>query len=81
MIQSVCLNTSYVDYYKWMREFYPEITSYNIVNFLRYIYYMNLLKSMTSLYLDFDVVPNTDKNFFEVCDLSKVWQLRTITKE
>ena len=66
------LNTSYVDYYKWMREFYPEITSYNIVNFFKIHLLYEFAKEYDEvLYLDFDVVPNTDQNFFEVWDLSK----------
>jgi len=66
------LNTSYVDYYKWMREFYPEITSYNIVNFFKIHLLYEFAKDYDEvLYLDFDVVPNTDQNFFEVWDLSK----------
>jgi hypothetical protein len=66
------LNTSYINYYKWMREFYPEITSYNIVNFFKIHLLYEFSKEYDEvLYLDFDVVTNTTENFFEVWDLSK----------
>ena len=62
----------YLDYYKQFRKKYPEITTYNIVNF----YKLHLLEKFSKeydeiLYLDFDVVPNTDESFFEKWDLSK----------
>ena len=62
----------YTEYYKFFRKNYPEITSYNIVNFFKiHLLYEYGKKYDEVLYLDFDVVPNTDENFFEVWDLSK----------
>lgn len=51
---------------------YPEVTSYNIVNF----YKIHLMYELTNqydelLYLDFDAVPLTKNNFFDEWDLSK----------
>lgn len=57
-------------YVEFSKQFGPEISEYNIINF----YKMHLLYNLDYdeiLYLDLDVIPVTDKNFFEVWDLSK----------
>ena len=62
----------YKEYSNFFKENYPEINEYSIVNF----YKIHLLDEMANdydevLYLDFDVIPMTNENFFEVWDLSK----------
>ena len=62
------INTSITD----LEKIAPEITTYNIVNF----YKLDLLYTFSQmydevLYLDFDVVPMTNENFFKVWDLEK----------
>ena len=62
----------YLDYYNEMKSKYPFLTTYNIINFYKiYLLYKFSSKYDEILYLDFDVVPNTKENFFEVWDLSK----------
>lgn len=62
----------YEEYRDWFQKEYPEISEYNIVNFFK----IKLLYDMAELYdeilyLDIDVIPVTDENFFEAFDLSK----------
>lgn len=62
----------YKEYREWFRKEYPEVSEYNIVNFFK----IKLLYDMAEtydeiLYLDIDVIPSTDDNFFDVFDLSK----------
>ena len=62
----------YLEYYDEMKSKYPFLTTYNIINFYKiYLLYKFSSKYDEILYLDFDVVPNTKENFFEVWDLSK----------
>lgn len=61
---------------------YPEISEYNIVNF----YKIHLLYKLAEeydeiLYLDFDVIPVTNLNFFEEWDFSKGIAIMTGTAE
>ena len=59
-------------YKKWFNHYYPQITEYNIVNFYKLQIMHALCRNYDEvLYLDFDVVPVTKENFFEVHDLSK----------
>lgn len=63
---------AYNNFYEKFKRDYPEITTYNIVNF----YKLDLLYTFSQvydevLYLDFDVVPFTNQNFFDVWDLEK----------
>lgn len=51
---------------------YPQITSYNIVNFYKIQCLYDLLKEYDEvLYLDFDVIPVAPYNFFDHWDLDK----------
>lgn len=62
----------YLDYYNEMKNKYPFLTTYNIINFYKiFLLYKFSSKYDEILFLDFDVVPNTDENFFDVWDLSK----------
>jgi hypothetical protein len=62
----------YKKYYKFFKENYPEITTYNIVNFYKIHLLYELAKEYDEiLYLDFDVVPVTKDSFFDVWDLTK----------
>ena len=62
----------YKEYYDEMKSKYPFLTTYNIINFYKiYLLYKFSSKYDELLFLDFDVVPNTKENFFEVWDLSK----------
>lgn len=59
-------------YKKWFNHHYPQITEYNIVNFYKLQIMNTLCRTYDEvLYLDFDVVPMTNENFFEEHDLSK----------
>ena len=59
----------YVEYFK---THYPFITMYNIVNFYKLELMNNYLHDYDEvLYLDFDAIPVTNENFFDVWDLSK----------
>ena len=58
------------DFIEYSKNFGPEISEYNIINF----YKMFLLYKQEHdeiLYLDMDVIPVTKLNFFEEWDLSK----------
>jgi len=58
------------NYIEFSKQFGSEISEYNIINF----YKMHLLYNLDYdeiLYLDLDVIPVTNENFFEVWDLSK----------
>ena len=66
------LVNKYKEYYDEMKGKYPFLTTYNIINFYKiFLLYKFSSKYDQILYLDFDVVPNTKENFFEVFDLSK----------
>lgn len=65
-------DNNYVKYQNEIKEKYPFITTYNIVNFYKIHLLYELSKNYDEiLYLDFDVVPLTDENFFDVWDLKK----------
>lgn len=62
----------YKEYYDFFRTNYPEINEYSIVNFYKiYLMYELAEKYDEILYLDFDVIPLTNDNFFDVWDLNK----------
>ncbi len=62
----------FINFKTLFNEKYPYLTSYNIVNFYKiYLLYDLSKKYDEILYLDFDVVPLNNKNFFEHNDLSK----------
>ena len=66
------LVNKYKEYYDEMKGKYPFLTTYNIINFYKiFLLYKFSSKYDQILYIDFDVVPNTKENFFEVFDLSK----------
>ena len=61
----------YIEYRDWFLSTYSQITHYNIVNFYKIHCMYELAKEYDEiLYLDYDVVPNTNENFFEAFDLS-----------
>ena len=65
-------DTDFMLYKDKLQKDYPYLTTYNVVNF----YKIHLLYKLAQeydevLYLDFDVVPMINENFFEVWDLSK----------
>lgn len=60
------------DYKKWFINKYPEITTYNIVNFYKIHLMYELSKQYQDiLYLDFDAIPVSSNNFFDAWDLTK----------
>ena len=70
----------YEEYRDWFQKEYPEVSEYNIVNFFK----IKLLYDMTELYdeilyLDIDVIPVTNENFFDVFDLNKGFAILTGT--
>lgn len=65
-------DNNFKDYKKWFITRYPEITSYNIVNFYKIYLMYELSKQYEDiLYLDFDAIPVSNKSFFDYWDLSK----------
>lgn len=65
-------DSDYIEYKKMFNEKYPMITSYNIVNFYKIHLMYELAKEFDEiLYLDFDVVPLSNRNFFDHWNLSK----------
>ena len=57
-------------YKKFFNETYPQITAYNVVNFYKIHLLYELAKEYDEiLYLDFDVVPLNNDNFFDAWDL------------
>ena len=65
-------DSDFIFYKDKLKGNYPYLTTYNIVNF----YKIHLLYKLAQeydevLYLDFDVIPMLNENFFEVWDLSK----------
>ena len=62
----------YINYKNEFNEKYPQIVSYNIVNFYKIHLLYELAKEYDEIvYLDFDVVPVSQKNIFDHHDLSK----------
>ena len=58
------------NYKKFFNETYPQITAYNIVNYYKIHLLYELAKEYDEvLYLDFDVVPLNNDNFFTAWDL------------
>lgn len=56
----------YIDYKNWFNEKYPQIVSYNIVNFYKIHLLYKLAEEYDEIvYLDFDVVPLSDRNVFD----------------
>lgn len=62
----------YKKYEEHFKNNYPFITTYNIVNFYKIHLLYELSKEFDEiLFLDFDVIPLTSDNFFDVWDLNK----------
>jgi len=62
----------YQHYEHKFKQQYPEITTYNIVNFYKIHLLYELAKNYDEiLYLDFDVVPTCTESFFDVWDFNK----------
>ncbi len=60
----------YLEFEKWYKENHPDVTVWNIVNFYKIHLMYELSKEFDEvLYLDIDVVPITNKSFFESHDL------------
>ena len=60
----------YKEYHKMFKKKYPMVTEYCIVNFYKIHLLYELSKHYDEiLYLDFDVIPVTNENFFDVWDL------------
>ena len=65
-------DTDWILYSEKLKEKYPYLTAYNIVNFYKIHLLYELSKKYDEiLYLDFDVVPMKYDNFFEHWDLTK----------
>lgn len=59
----------YINYKNWFNEKYPQIVSYNIVNFYKIHLLYKLAEEYDEIaYLDFDVVPVSDRNVFDYHD-------------
>jgi len=65
-------DTDWIIYSEKLKAEYPYLTAYNIVNFYKIHLLYELSKEYDEiLYLDFDVVPMQDVDFFEHWDLTK----------
>ena len=63
---------SYKEFHKMFKEKYPMITEYCIVNFYKIHLLYELSKHYDEiLYLDFDVIPNTELDFFDRWNLNR----------
>ena len=62
---------NYIEYKNMFNEKYPVITAYNIVNFYKIHLMYEMAKEYDEiLYLDFDAVPLSNKNFFDHWDVT-----------
>lgn len=62
----------YIGVREWYNENFPFVTEYNIINFYKIHLMYDLANDYDEiLYLDLDVLPATDKDFFEENDLSE----------
>jgi len=62
----------YENYLKDFKQKFPQVPEYNIVNFYKLFLLYELSKEYDEiLYLDFDVIPVTNINFFEEWNLNK----------
>ena len=60
----------YKEYHSYFKKNYPEITTYNIVNFYKIHLLYELAKEYDEiLFLDFDVIPTTNESFFDYWNL------------
>ena len=65
-------DTDFILYKDKLQRDYHYLTTYNVVNFYKiHLLYKLVQEYDEVLYLDFDVVPMTNDNFFKVWDLSK----------
>ena len=65
-------DNQYKNFHKWMKNTYPQINEYCIVNFYKIHLLYELSKEYDEiLYLDFDVIPTSNINFFKEWDLQK----------
>lgn len=65
-------DTEYKKYEEFFKSKYPEITTYNIINFYKiHLMYELSKKYEQILYIDFDVVPTCKVSFFDAWDLTK----------
>lgn len=63
---------AYKRYEQYFKDAYPQITTYNIVNFYKIHLLYELAKSYDQIiYFDFDVVPCTNQSFFDSWDLEQ----------
>ena len=63
---------AYRQYEQNFKDAYPQITTYNIVNFYKIHLLYELAKQYDEiLYVDFDVVPTTNQSFFDQWDLNQ----------
>jgi hypothetical protein len=78
----IVYDQDYVNYKDWFLSNYPEISEYNVVNFYKIHLMYEMAKQYDQiLYLDFDVIPVTDINFFEQFNLSDSVAVMTGTAE
>lgn len=72
------VDQSYKQYSEWFETHYPDISHYNIVNFYKIHLMYQLAKQYDEvLYLDMDVVPVTQINFFDHWKLSEGIAIKT----
>ena len=65
-------NTNFTLWSERMKQEYPYLTMYNIINFYKiHLMYELAMKYDEILFLDFDVVPMQNINFFDTWDLTK----------
>jgi len=63
---------AYQEYEQYFAKHYPDMSSYNVVNFYKiHLLYQLAQEYDEILYLDFDVVPTSKISFFDTWDLSK----------
>ena len=65
-------DSKFISWSENIKQQYPYLTMYNIINFYKiHLMYELAMKYDEILFLDFDVVPMKNENFFEAWDLTK----------
>tara|TARA_B100001250_G_C19776930_1_gene780009 strand:- start:718 stop:1560 length:843 start_codon:yes stop_codon:yes gene_type:complete len=72
----------YIEFSDWCKAIKPSMSKYNIINFYKfYIAEQVVEKYDNVLFLDFDVIPHTKENFFEVWDCQNNFVIATSERD
>ncbi len=72
----------YLEFSDWCKKILPSMSKYNIINFYKFYIADQLVKKYDNvLYLDFDVIPHTTENFFDVWDCQNNFVIATSPRD